>query len=453
MKTRLLHWWGYLNSSYWFVPALMLAAAATLAYLTLYIDSRALLTPKGFGWLYGGGVEGARTLLGTVASSVITVAGVVFSITIATLTQASTQFGPRLLRNFMGDTGNQVVLGTFVSTFAYCLLVLRTIYGGEDGEGNVPHLSVTTAMALAGASIGVLIFFIHHVARSIQAPYLVAAVGAELDRAVTQLFPEELGEPARREPGDSDADVPPPETFAENARRINAPRSGYVQAIDDDGLMTTAREADVIVRLEVRPGDFIIRDLPLMHVYPPERVSDEICRRLEQSFIIGRSRTPEQDVEYAINQLVEIAVRALSPGINDPFTACTCVDWLGAALCRLAGRKFPSPLRCDEEEGDPQRRRLRVIARASDFGGLCDAAFNQIRQYGAGSVAVTLRLLETIERIATCCRTEEQRAVLLRHARMIEEPGRQPFDEGEDRLDLRHRVAAAIDAIRAGAPG
>ena len=180
---------------------------------------------------------------------------------------------------------------------------------------------------------------------------------------------------------------------------------------------------------------------PLMHVHPPERASDELCEALCDTFITGSRRTPEQDVEFAIHQLVEIAVRALSPGINDPFTAMNCIDWLRESLCLLCGRRFPSPCRYDDEG------QLRVVAKTTDFAGVVDAAFNQIRQYGAGSVAVTLRLLEAITDVAACARTAEQREVLLRHARMISDPEKEAFAEQADREDLRHRVQEAMKSI------
>src|SRR5687767_1515596 len=183
MRTRLHHLWETLTTGYWFVPAVMMLAAALAAFLLLYID-RTVIGAR-VGWLYVGGADGAKTLLSTVAGSVITVAGVVFSITIASLTQAASQFGPRLLRNFMRDRGNQVTLGTFVATFLYCLLVLRAIHGRlEDGVAFVPQASVTGAVVLAVASIAVLVYFIHHVSVSLQAPSVVAAIRADLDATI-----------------------------------------------------------------------------------------------------------------------------------------------------------------------------------------------------------------------------------------------------------------------------
>jgi uncharacterized membrane protein len=435
MKTRLLHLWDILTTSYWFVPTLMVMAAAGVSIGLLVTDRHIQLGPVSRRWLYSGGAEGARSLLSTIAGSIITVAGVVFSITIATLTQASSQFGPRLLRNFMRDTGNQIVLGTFLGTFLYCLLVLRSVYGTDSG-GFVPNLSITFGVLLAVASLGVLIYFIHHVSQSIQAPNVVANVGRELERTMHRLFPDALGHGAPV-PVPSEAEL---HQF-DSGTTVYASAPGYLQAIDSDGILNLATERDLRVRLLVRPGDFVMTQRPILLARSESHLEPEAIHALCEAFYVGSQRTQEQDAEYSIHQLVEIAVRALSPGINDPFTASTCVDWLGQAICSLCKQQFPTPWRYDEQG------KLRVIAIVSDFGGMLDASFNQIRQYGVGSVAVTLRLLETLEKIAACAGTDQQRSELLRHAKMLEHPDEEPFGEKGDRVDLRQRFQAAMLAI------
>jgi uncharacterized membrane protein len=436
MKTRLLHLWHVLNSSYWFVPTLMILGSVLLAVATLWLDRS--LRPGALEdavVIYLGGAEGARTLLSTVASSVITVAGVVFSITIAALTQASSQFGPRLLRNFMRDTGNQIVLGTFVATFMYCLLVLRTVYG-DNGAAFVPHVSVTAAVAMAAASIGVLIYFIHHVSTSLQAPIVAAVVARDLKEAIQRIYPSRIGQAGP---------MPSPDALQQlchDGRKVASKAAGYLQAIDEDRLIECARHHDVVIRLLCRPGDFITTRCALAEVQPPDRGDDRaFAKEVNGALLLGDVRTSEQDVEFAIDQLVEIAVRALSPGINDPFTAMHCVDWLGDAVGRLAQTELPTPYRYDSD-GE-----LRVIARLTDFDGICDAAFDQIRQYGRGSVAVTARLLEAIAAAADSTRTPEQRAALMRHARMIEADSEANFKTAHDRSSIMHRYERAIDAL------
>lgn len=441
MKTRLLHLWETLRTSYWFVPTLMSVLALVMALVMVEIDrSMDRARFKGDQYFYIGGAEGARSLLSTVASSVITVAGVVFSITIAALTQASSQFGPRLLRNFMRDTGNQIVLGTFVSTFLYCLLVLRTVHGANEGEWKefVPHLSVTVAVGLAVCSLAVLIYFIHHVSASLQAPAVAASVARDLDEGIERIFPEKLGKGSDRSAVPVARASTPPDFDA--TQSVCSDRSGYVQAIDADGIMQCAAgDAPTVLRLNYRPGDFVIAGQALAHVWPSGRATEELCERVRGMFYLGDQRTAEQDIEYSVDQLVEIAIRALSPGINDPFTAIQCVDWLGDAMARLSRRAFPSEHRHDESTG-----RLCVIARVTDVEGVVDAAFNQIRQYGRNSVAVTARLLETFRDIGQTARQEPWRRELLRHCEMVYTQAQKAFDEPHDLRSIESRYDEAV---------
>ena len=437
-SARLAHLWESLRTSYWFVPTLMTAAAIGLSFASVHVDG--LLKVKWVrtvGWIWAGSPEGAREVLSTIAGSMITVAGVAFSITIVGLTLASTQFGPRLLRNFVRDLGNQVVLGTFVSTFVYCLLVLRTVRGG-DGAEFVPYLSVTLGVAFALASLGVLIYFIHHVAGTIQAEHLIAAVAGELETAIEQMFPEKLGEPGPQDLAESPGEAP--EETAGEAAFVESDRSGYVQAVSDDDLVSIASEEDLVLELLQVPGHFISHGGALARVWPPVRAGG-VEDRVREAFIIGRRRTPTQDPEYAVHSLVEIGVRALSPGINDPFTAMACLDWLGAALSGLAERRIPSPYRHDG------RGRLRVIARGTDFPQMADAAFNQIRQYGRGSVSVLLRLLDTIAAIAGHVRRAEDRASLLRHADQVAQDAREALANERDLHEVEQRHAATLQAL------
>jgi uncharacterized membrane protein len=220
-----------ISSSYWFVPGIMTAAAVVLSLLSVELDRRvqdAVLEEIGLIW--SGGAEGARELLGTVAGSTITVAGVIFSMTLVVLSLTSQQFGPRLLRQFMGDRGTQVVLGMFVATFVFCLLVLRTVRSMEETRF-VPYLSVTLAVLFMLASLGVLIYFIHHVAQLIQAPRVVSRVGEDLLAAINRVFPEQLGEAAAADEQKGPAGWLP-EDFEDRACRIEARENGYLQVIN-----------------------------------------------------------------------------------------------------------------------------------------------------------------------------------------------------------------------------
>ncbi|HWG84053.1 MAG TPA: DUF2254 domain-containing protein, partial [Deinococcales bacterium] len=389
--------WDALRSSLWLIPALMTLAAGALSAVTLALDGRLRGAGGAFAWVYSGSAEGARSVLATIAGSMMTVTGTTFSITVAALTLASSQFGPRLLRNFMRDRGNQVVLGTFIATFVYCLLVLRMVRGG-DGDQAVPHLSVTVGVLLSLLSLGALIYFIHHVAMSMQAAHVIANVGRDLDRAIEELFPQQVGR-EREVPAAGASGLPA--GFEEEAVPVAVAGSGYVQALDNGALMRLAVERDLVLRVEARPGDFRVSGAPLVLAWPPERAGG-LERAVNAAFAVGMQRTQAQDVEYGINQLVEIAVRALSPGVNDPFTAVACVDRLSDTLVRLARQPEPSAWRHDPGG------RLRIVAHPYDFVSEVRASFNQIRQYGRGSAAVSIRLLESLAAVAgAACRARD----------------------------------------------
>lgn len=450
MRVWLRTVWESLRSSFWFVPVMMVTIASVAALLSVDFDaSQAGAWLHERGWIYAGDPRGAITVLGTIAGSMVTIAGVVFSMTLVALSLASSQFGPRLLRNFMRDTINQVVLGIFIATFLYCLLVLRSVRHGPTGAF-VPHLSVTLGVLLAVASLFVLIYFIHHVSVSIQADELVAGVGGDFDAAIDRLFPTRLGEAAADAPSQGEAQLP--DGFDREARRLAAPRDGYLQLVEADALLALSCENDLLLRLEHRPGDYVVQGNPLVAAWPADRVGDHLERQIVSQFVLSIRRTPVQDVQHAVNQLVEIALRALSPGVNDPFTAVVCIDRLGSSLCRLGGREMPSPMRHDEDGA------LRVIARPVTFAEVADAAFSPIRHAAASNPQVLMRLLDTIAEIADHLRRSADVLTLRAHAQWIAqcEDGMQEVDRHE--IAARHRKAihdleAALQRIGEGAAG
>ena len=436
MRVQVFKTLDRIRSSFWFLPAVMASGAMVLAFATVALDTPVTdWLARNWGLTYTGGAAGASALLGAIAGSMITIAGVVFSMTLVALSLASSQLGPRLLRNFMRDTTTQVVLGTFVATFLYCLLVLRTIRRAEESLF-VPHLSVSLGVLLAVVSVGVLIYFIHHVSVSIQANEIVARVGKELIEEIERLFPENIGRGASRIP------TKPPnadflDRFDREARPIGSTGDGYLQFIDGDALMALAMQEDIVIRVERRPGHYVVATRPLVLVWPGNKVTDQLMDRVNCAFALGNQRTSGQDIEFAVNQLVEIAIRALSPGVNDPFTAMTCVDRLGSALCRLAQQDMPSPYRYDTQD------QLRVITPVFTFPDVTDAAFNQIRQYSRSSTAVTIRLLETITEVARSAHRSEDRVALLRHAKMIARGAGGGLPEAEDRQEVEKRFQSA----------
>jgi uncharacterized membrane protein len=333
----------------------------------------------------------------------------------------------------MRDRSVQVVLGTFIATFLYCLLVLRTVRRVEE-DAFVPQVAVSVALVMAVLSLGVLIYFVHHVSISIQADEIISRISRELVGGIDGMYPDGIGTggpPVVATPGSG------------GRRAITAPRDGYVQIIEAKRLLQAAATHDVVVVLTRRPGHYVIAGSPIAEVSPGGRVTEEVADAITTAIVIGGRRSPAQDVEFSINQLVEIAVRALSPGVNDPFTAIACVDRLGSALCRVGRREPPASQRRDDQGV------VRVIAEPLTFGALADAAFNQIRQTSVATVAVTIRLLETITAVAACLGRDEDRAVLRRHADMIVAGAREAITEAADRLDVEGRYLAAVDALAA----
>lgn len=401
LRGRIGRIFDLLRTNFWLIPSAMTLGVIALSVLAVAMDER---VEEPVAWLWTGTPEGARAVLSTLASSMITVAGVVFSVTMVTLALASSQFGPRLLRSFMRDRGDQIVLGTFVATFVYSIMVLRTVHSLEN-DTFIPHISVTIAIVLAVLSVGVLIYFIHHVATSIQANNLIAVVAGELNAAIETLLA--ANEASRGDRSSKDPELPC--DFDDNAQCVPASADGYIQSIDEDALLREAEKGEVIIVLRHRPGDFLRKGDLLADVYPATGCTKKLAKKIKDLIFIGKYRTPVQDLRYGIHQLVEIALRALSPGINDPFTAATCLDWLGAALGRLAKADFATRCRYDEGGG------LRVVMENDNFDDLVDAAFTQIRESGKSHIRIAVRLLDTIRAIATCAGRTEHVDVLAQH--------------------------------------
>lgn len=432
--------WDYLRGTYWAVPSAMAVLAVVLSVGMIQLDEAVTASfLERLSWVYTGGPEGARAVLSTIAGSMITVAGVTFSITIVALSLASQQFGPRLLRNFLRDLGNQIVLGTFVSTFLYCLLVLRTVRGTDETRF-VPHLAVTLGVVLAMFSLGVLIFFIHHVATSIQASRIIANVAADLESGMHRLFPERLGE-GDAEEGAGDREDAIAAAGTGTAHPVRATTAGYVQAVDSERLMALAREQEVWLRLDVRPGAFVRAGTVLMAVGAETHRGEWNDTPFRSVVIIGSDRTGTQDIEFFINQLVELAVRALSPGINDPATACGCIDRLEQALCDLAMRRFPSRSRYDEKGA------LRVVACPVTFADLVESAFAEISRYGQSSVSVTCRLLECARNLALCVQHNQARLAVIQQVIAIADRSRHATLAQVDRDRIDQRCRAALMAL------
>ncbi|MDF2254734.1 DUF2254 domain-containing protein [Streptantibioticus ferralitis] len=423
-----------LRTNLWLVPTVEVALATGLFLGTWALDWAAyrgsLELPS---WVISGTADAARQILAAIAAALITVVGVVFSIMIVTLTLASTQFGPRMLRTFIRDRTTQLTLGTFVATFVYAILALVAISPGPHGDF-VPHLSITVCMALVLTDLAVLIYFIHHITTSIQLPHVIASIAADLSEAIET----GAGEPEWAggvERGPSAAELHA--RLDDCGGPVLAPASGYLQFVRHRTLVHIATELQAVIRLENRPGHFLVQGHQLATVWPPE-AAPEVARTFAQAHITGPARTLTQDIAFAVDQLVEIAIRALSPAVNDTFTALTCIDWLGEGLCRIAARWQPNPVHRDEAGY------IRVMAVPVGYERLVQRAFEKIRQAGRGMPAILIRQLDALAEIMTETTSPEQRQVLVSQAEMIERVSTESVPEQADREDVHRRYLAVL---------
>lgn len=433
--TRLGKFWNSLRSSFWFIPALLSVAAFFMAIAASELDNQLAL--HGPEWLrllfYHGDLHGSRTLLSTVAGSMITVAGVTFSVTAVALTLASSQFGPRLILNFMRDRGNQIVLGTFIATFLYCLIALGNV---RESTSFLPAVSTSIGLLLALASVAVLIFFIHHVSSAIRAEKVVDTVARDVEYAINQfLLVDEESENRATQP-EQDIDID-----SSDATTIHADKSGYIEAIDEAGLIAIATDIDGVIKLLRHPGHFVVPGEPLAEAVVDEELSRSSVDHIRQHIFIGRNRTDDQDVEYGIDQLEEIAVRALSPGINDPHTAILCINWLTAALCQVAtGPLRPLGVRDDEQQ-------VRLLRYPVTFESLLRNAFNQIRQFSYAIPSVAICLMESLGTIARSTKDDAHGKLVRQQADLLREGMKQKQHQQSDIDDLENRYDTVIKLI------
>ena len=436
MIVRARRYWSGLRESFWFVPSLIVALSIVLAIVLIATDSTG---PRSWmaRWprLFGAGAEGARGMLSTIAGSMMTVVGVTFSMTLVVLALASSQYTSRILRNFMRDRVTQVVLGIFAGIYVYCLIVLRTIRSADEGHF-IPSLAVLFGVVLAIGGIGVLIFFIHHIAASIQASTIIASVADETIAAVDRLFPQLLGDGL----ADSDEDATPTPLCARTWQSVAAERSGYIQSVDSAALLAMARTHQTLVRMDHGIGDFVVRGATLASLAMDQPPEPAVMTALRTAYEIHHHRTVEQDVGFGIRQIVDMALRALSPGINDTTTAVMCVDYLTTILARLASRSVPSPRR--HEDGA-----LRVIAIGPTFASVLDDSFDQIRASGEGNAAIMLRMLGAVDTIGKLSASPKRREALLEHVQRIAEVSARTIESPHDRHRVERRLKSVHDAL------
>ncbi|ROS52656.1 DUF2254 domain-containing protein [Frigoribacterium sp. PhB24] len=386
------------RESFWFLPAVFGLAAIVLAEVLVTVD-RALPTTvtEGLPLLGALSASGGRSLLSGIGTSMLTVAGTSFSITISVLATTSSTYGPRLVRNFMADRANQFVLATFTSTFLYCIVVMRTVHTEvDDTSAFVPVIAVHVAVLASVFDVGVLVFFIHHIAGSVQITSLQARVLDDLRAVAGVVYPTSPADDVSQEArvrSSAEGRLPA------DAAVVRADADGYVQTVAWEGLRRIAVREDLVVEVVAMPGRYVIVGDPLA-VTSASSGSDTV-RELRRAVTLGPARTPHQDVEFALQQLVEIAVRGLASGSNDPYTAVSALDMSAGVLVPLWRRGEPVTALLDDR-GAPA-----VLVSWPAVDELVDSLFDTVRTYALDQPAVlaaALRLIERLDEVASSAR-------------------------------------------------
>ncbi|MCM5681917.1 DUF2254 domain-containing protein [Schlegelella sp. S2-27] len=424
-----------IRTGLWPVPAGMLILAVLLFAAATAIDralpGNASLQVR---LLYSGSGDDARNLLSTLVAAIITMSSVVFSITIVALSLAANQFGSRLIRTYVTDTTTKSALGLFMMTVAYCLMGLRSVEK-DMAPAQVPHVTVTLGLILSLACVLALLFFVHRVARSIIADEVIRRAAAELERTIAAL-------PVWSEDRHDAPDVQQcSQAFESNAAVLRSQEEGYVQAVEHGRLVALAERCDLLIRLDFRPGDYMCKEGFLCTVAPRDALTEDGARAIQAAVVIGPQRTPTQDVEFSMRHLVDIALRALSPGINDANTALVVIDHLCAALSRLMCKRLPRRAHRDGQG------RVRLLAKSNSYDGVVSAALNQIRQSAATQPSVIINLLSALARVGEHVRSPNQADVLRRHAGLLCAAGLRETEDPSDRADIEAAHTTTLQYI------
>jgi uncharacterized membrane protein len=418
------------------IPGAIVLTALLIFFLTQAIDhaefNGSIRLPH---WVNQGGASDCRDLVSATAGAIITTLGLVLSITVLIFSTAATQFGQRLLRRYMRDRGTQVSIGIFAATFVFSLLTLLSVTSRPDEREFVPWVSAWTSLILAISCVGILIYFMHHVAVLIQVNTVLRNIRDDVSRVIDTL------RSPRKLPLSVVAGIPPSHGLA-----LTAPESGYFQRIYHDELAEAARAANVVIDFLIHPGHFSLEGSEIALAKPGPGLSTltELPPALVSAFndtvIFGLRRTMRQDPKFAILQIVEIGLRAMSPAVNDPFTMITCIDTLAASLKAFLDAL---PLYCvhADSQGVP-----RIIEPAETFEKLADAGFAPIRQVCCKSVATTYRIFEAIGSLAPFIQSLGQADNLDRQADLTKE-GFSTEVVSQDAADIQSAYASAKAAL------
>ncbi|MEO9222127.1 MAG: DUF2254 domain-containing protein [Mycobacteriaceae bacterium] len=426
----------------WPVPTLGVALAVVIGVALPRLDVAIAgdLPPFVQSYLFGGGAGAARTVLDAIASSLITVTSLTFSLTVVTLQLASSQFSPRLLRTFTQDQFVQRTLALFLATFTYALTVLRTVRTGDNGQDAfVPQVSVTFAFVLAIASVLGLVFFLAHLAALIRVETMLRNVHTDASATVRRSLAE------RDSASTSEPEWPEPPT---HAAPVLAESSGFLVSANESALLRAVTEADALLLIDRHPGSSIVAGTPLGVCWPRGGAAFDsdtysaLQRQVAAAITTGFERTAAQDVGFGLRQLTDVATKALSPGINDPTTAIHALGHSSALLCELAGRELGSQVLCDADD------RVRVVLHRPDLGDLLELAVAQPRRYGAADPEVLHRLMLLLRELAWCAAAELRPVVAVQLQRLRATIAAQDFDPYE-----RDRLAVAAENVEQALAG
>ncbi|MEZ4673145.1 MAG: DUF2254 domain-containing protein [Caldilineaceae bacterium] len=442
MRSKLANLWENVQSSLWFVPTVALGLAVLASSLMIRVDvalmqRHSMLVP----WLFSGTADAARTMLSVVAGSLITAISIVFSLTIVALVQASSQFTPRVLRQFTASRTNQVVLGTYIATFVYALLVLRTVRSTDGGDPFVPALSVTSAVILAVLCLGLLIFFIHHMSQSLQVAVIMDDVRQEVVAQIDDLYPQEIG--------DGIAEAPLPVAAREKLKHdgelivVRSKQTGFVRKIDEQTLLEIPLAATQWLWIRPSIGEFVTYGNILAELDHIDDATDDVIQHIRNAFVIERERTITQDLLFGIRQLVDIALKALSPGINDVTTAEYALYHLGDIIARLAERSFPSNVRTNHNGQTP------ILVSRPTWDDVIDAAFSQIRHAAASDVHATQTLLHVLHDLALRLTAGPRKEAVHRQVAEIRYNVTQNSYSPSDKALLNRSIDQVEEALRA----
>ena len=441
MHNLIFRWIAGLRQNYWFLPSVMTLGAVLLGILLPYLDSQVGADwIQAVGFIRATGVDGARAILTTLAGATLGVAGVAFSVTIVAVSFASSNYGPRLIGNFMSDRINQIILGVFVATFVYCITVLSAVHtsaevSGDTLEAFVPHLSVFFALFLTLTAVGALIVYIHHIPESINIMNLTAKVGFKLHRAIVQLT--EVEDKRGRDEKYAAPKGRQQDPTTESHPRLCATSAGFIQQFDLEGLSTLARKNSVQIVLHRAPGDFLVAGDLIMSVHVSEAGDSSIEKRLNDSYTQGANRTDVQDVLFLSDQLVEVLGRALSTGVNDPHSAMLCLNWLGAGLMEFA-RRAPAQ---GPDASAP------VVYRRVTFEDMLNRSFDEMRQYVAADRTTTLHALGVLHDIARAASCQAMTDACIEQMRRLAGAASELLAESAAKAEIEAELSGTLQSL------